>query len=122
MKNEELICIVCPNGCHLQVTINDDKTISVNGNRCPRGEKFAIQEFTDPKRTFSTTVKTVFPQCPVVPVKLSGDIRKDMIFKTMEEINKIVLTTPYKCGDVVCKNILNQKVDIIVTSDIMENL
>lgn len=122
MKNEELICIVCPNSCHLKVTFDENNKMSVSGNKCPRGEKFAIQEFTDPKRTFSTTVKTNFPQCPVVSVKLSGDIRKDMIFKMMDEINKIVLTKPYKCGDVVSKNILDQQVDIIVTSDIMEDL
>lgn len=122
MRKEELVCIVCPNSCHLEVYIDDENRISVKGNKCPRGEKFAIQEFTDPKRTFSTTVKTSFSKCPVIPVKLTGDIRKDMIFKTMDEINKIVLKKPYKCGDVVCKNILDQDVDVVVTSDAMEDL
>lgn len=36
MKN--LTCIVCPNGCHLQVEEADGSYI-VHGNRCPRGKR-----------------------------------------------------------------------------------
>ena len=35
---KELICIMCPKGCHLMV----DENLSVIGNQCPRGIKYAI--------------------------------------------------------------------------------
>ena len=32
---KELICIVCPKGCHLRV--DEDNGYAVTGNGCPRG-------------------------------------------------------------------------------------
>ena len=37
---KEMICIVCPRGCHLKVNDNNE----VSGNFCPRGAKYAIEE------------------------------------------------------------------------------
>ena len=110
---EELICIVCPNGCHLYY---DAKTNKVSGNLCPRGEKFLLQELKEPKRTISTTVKTIFKECPVLPCRVSNDIPKDKIFECMKEINKVVVDHKIKRGDIIIKNILNLGVDVIATS------
>lgn len=54
---KEMTCIVCPMGCQLQLDI-DDATLklSVSGNNCPRGIKYAHEELTNPKRTLTTTV------------------------------------------------------------------
>ena len=35
---EEMICIVCPVGCRLRVNKNEDGSLSVTGNSCPRGD------------------------------------------------------------------------------------
>ena len=88
MKN--LTCIVCPNGCHLQVEEVDGQLI-VHGNRCPRGEAFGKQEMISPMRTITSTVRTVFPDVPVVPVRVSGEIPKDRFFDVMHEINRVRL-------------------------------
>ena len=37
---KEIICIVCPNGCTLNVEKNGEE-ITVTGNKCKRGEEFA---------------------------------------------------------------------------------
>lgn len=34
---------------------------SVSGNRCKRGETYAIDEVTRPMRNLTTIVKTIFP-------------------------------------------------------------
>lgn len=50
MREKELVCIGCPLGCSLKVTIQDDSTMEVTGNTCPRGADYARKELTDPRR------------------------------------------------------------------------
>lgn len=45
----KMTCIVCPNGCELEVEIVDGKCISVSGNLCPKGAQYAAQEVEAPK-------------------------------------------------------------------------
>ena len=116
----KLTCIVCPNGCELDI---DEKTLEVSGNKCPRGKQFAIDELTSPKRTICSSVKTIFKDTPVVSVRVSKDIPKDRIFDVMKEINKVVLNKRLGIGDVVITNVLNLDADVIITSNILkENL
>lgn len=112
-----LTCIVCPNGCELEV---DEKTLEVNGNKCPRGKQFAIDELTNPKRTICSSVKTLFENTPVVPVRVNKDIPKDKIFDVMKEINKVVVDEKLGIGDVVIANVLNLEADVIITSNILK--
>ena len=116
---KELICIVCPNGCALELS-RDGEHITVTGNKCPKGEEFAISEETRPMRTICSTVKTVFPQVPVLPVRVSEEIPKSRIFDVMGEINRVIVTKPIKSGDVVIPDVLGLGVDIIATSGILK--
>ena len=116
---KELICIVCPNGCAMEVSADGD-SIKVSGNKCPKGEKFAIDEETNPMRTICSTVKTSFHQIPVLPVRVSSEIPKNRIFDVMAELSKVLLTEPIGRGDVVIQNVLGLGVDIIATSGILE--
>lgn len=118
---KEMTCIVCPNGCKLEVT-NQNGQIMVQGNQCTRGEKFAITELTNPMRTISSTVATVFPKAPALPVKVSGEIPKGEIFHVMNEIHKVFLTEPVGRGDIIIKNVLNLEVDVIATSSVLEDI
>ncbi len=115
---KEFNCIGCPRGCLLHVEeVNGE--YEVTGNTCIRGHDFAISEMTCPKRTICSSVKTVFPDAPVLPVRVSADIPKDRIFDVMAEINKIMLTERIGRGDVIIPNVLGLEVDIISTSDIL---
>lgn len=109
----ELVCIVCPNGCKL--TIDDD--LNVTGNLCNRGKDFAINEIKDPKRTVTSTCKTVFKDVPVIAVKTDGEVKKDLVKNVIEEINKITIDSRMKIGDVVIKDVLHSGVDIIISSN-----
>lgn len=114
----EMICITCPNGCALQVE-ESEGTIKVTGNKCKRGEAFAVAELTHPMRTICSTVRTIYPEIPVIPVRVSGEIPKEKIFDVMEEINKINVEKRLRRGDVVIPDVLGLGVDVIVTSDIL---
>ena len=113
---QELICIMCPNGCLLKI----DGEI-VTGNKCKRGIEFALNEIKSPKRTLTTTVRTAFDYCPVLPVKLSSSIPKNKIFDCLREIDKIIVTTKVSRGDVILKNIAGLDVDLIATSNKLNN-
>ena len=115
---KEFNCIVCPRGCLLHVEEENGELI-VTGNTCENGKNFAISEMTAPKRTICSAVKTLFPEVPVLPVKVSADIPKDKIFEVMKEINSVVLTQRIGRGDVVIENVIGLGVDVISTSDIL---
>ena len=41
METRELICIGCPMGCSLKVTLENGQVTEVTGNTCPNGDKYA---------------------------------------------------------------------------------
>ena len=111
---KDLICIICPRGCHLII----DENKKVTGNFCPRGEKYALEEIFAPKRTITSTVKVLTSDgYSRVSVKTNRPIKKEKIFDVMKEIDKIVVRTPLHIGDVVIKNVLGEDVDIIITKN-----
>ncbi len=118
---KKLVCIVCPNSCELSIEETSDG-ISVSGNKCKRGIKFATDEMTAPKRTISSVVKTAFKEVPVIPVRVSDEIPKEKIFDVMNEINHVTVKKKLKRGDVVIKNVLSLGVDVIATSDVLQNV
>ena len=68
-ETRELICIACPNGCHLKATIEDGKVKEVEGNTCRKGEKYAEEECINPTRILTTTVKVKNGVLPVASVR-----------------------------------------------------
>ena len=99
---KEFVCIVCPNGCQLQV---DDEG-NVAGAKCERGVRFATEEMTCPKRTVCSTVATIFEDFPVLPVRTSQEIPKEKIGELMEMLNGICV-----------KQRFGTEADLISTSD-----
>jgi CxxC motif-containing protein len=60
--------------------------------------------------------------CNVVPVKSSKPIDKGLWIECSKALSRIHVGPPLKIGDVVCKNILNTRVDIICTKNIERNI
>ena len=116
----ELTCIVCPMGCHLNVEKLEER-YKVEGNTCKRGEKYAVQELTNPTRVITTTVKLENSYLQLLPVKTEDPIPKAMIFEIMKEIDKIIVNAPVKVGDIIVENILDTGVNIVSakTMDVM---
>ena len=113
---KEFVCIVCPRGCTLSVE-KKDGAYEVTGNSCKRGKDFAVSEMTAPMRTICSTVRTVFPDMPAVPVRVSSDIPKSRIFDVMKEIKAVTLDVRPARGDVIIKNVLSLGVDVICTGN-----
>jgi CxxC motif-containing protein len=116
---KELLCIVCPNGCRLQVEGTSD-SLTVTGNKCPRGIDFARAEITNPMRTLTTTVRTNFKGVPVLPVRTAGEIPKGKIRDVMRYLNGITVTKRLAVGDAVAEDVLGLGVNVIATSNLLQ--
>ena len=111
---KKMVCIVCPVGCHLEI----DENHNVSGNRCSRGKTYAVEEYVNPVRMLTTTVKTSHPKHPRLSVKTRGPIPKKMMFSILDELKDIVITHNVKVGDIVLSNVKNTSVDVIATKNI----
>ncbi|MHA1410254.1 MAG: DUF1667 domain-containing protein [Candidatus Odinarchaeia archaeon] len=115
-----ITCIVCPIGC--DITVEYEKTsagllkvIVIEGNQCPKGERFVIKEIENPERTIASSVKVEGGELPLVSVRTDRPIPKNKIFDVMREINKIILKAPVKRNQIIIKNVLGLDANIIAT-------
>ena len=113
---KQLTCIICPIGCRISAEVQNNNYV-FSGNSCKRGEEFAEKELTSPKRTLTTTVRTIFPETPVIPVKTSTEIPKHLISSVMSELAKVLIKDKAGIGATIICNILDTGCDIVVTSD-----
>lgn len=110
---KELICIVCPRGCNLQV-----KDGVVSGHFCKRGITYALDELSNPVRMLTATLAITGGKISRLPVVTSKAINKNMLFAVLEELKKIELKAPITIGTVIVKNILNTGANIVATRTI----
>lgn len=113
---KELICIMCPKGCRLMV----DENLSVTGNQCPRGIKYAINELTNPQRIVTSTVKINSELTNRLPVITSKEVDKNLVFEVVKALDDIQMNPPVYLHDIIVKNVLNTGVDIIATRTILK--
>jgi len=122
---KSLTCIVCPVGCTLDTeadTLQD--TISVTGNRCPRGTDYALEEIRAPKRVVTATVK-LEKNCTCkessvrrLPVKTSSPCLREKIPALLDDIYKIKVSLPVKAGDVIIADWKGEGINIVATRTI----
>ncbi len=113
---KELICIVCPRGCHL--TVDEENNYATTGNACPRGAGYAHAELTAPTRVLTSTVAVAGGVHPRCPVKTIAPIPKQLLPNAMQCINKVRLSAPVQEGQVVVQNLLNTGVDLVACRDL----
>lgn len=110
-----MICIICPKGCSLEAEVGNGE-IKVNGNACPRGEKYALAEINNPTRTVTAVMRVADRENTMVSVKTDAPIPKEKIFELMELIKTKNVTAPIEIGDVICDNIYGTR--LIATKNI----
>ncbi|MGB9614628.1 MAG: DUF1667 domain-containing protein [Fervidobacterium sp.] len=118
MKTEEMVCIMCPLGCRLIVTVQDNGEISVAGNKCPRGIEYAVQEITEPLRVLTTSILVINGEMPLVSVKTTKPVPRKSINEIMSILKTKTVQAPVKSGDVIIPNILGTGADIVATRNV----
>jgi len=110
----EMICIVCPTGCRLEVDEGDGR---VTGNQCARGAAYGLKELRDPTRVLTSTVRVRCAFHPRLPVKTDRDIPKALLFEVMRALDGVTAEAPVKLGDVLLSKVCGTEANIVATRD-----
>lgn len=122
MEKKSLICIGCPMGCMLSVTLENGEVTEVTGNTCKRGDIYARKEVTNPTRIVTSTVKVSNGTLAMVSVKTKTDIPKGKIFDCVKALKTVCVKAPVHIGDVILENVADTGVDIIATKNVEKAL
>ena len=114
---KNFICINCPVGCNITVTLDDGKIADIKGNSCAKGLAYVTKEIESPARLVTSTVKVVGGTMNLVPVRTREEIPKDKIMECMAKINQIILSAPVKMGDVIIENVCDTGIDVVATAE-----
>lgn len=111
---KELICIVCPKGCHLHV--DEENGYAVTGNACPRGAAYGRTELVNPTRVLTSTVCVEGALHRRCPVKTNGAIPKGKMMDVMHALDGVCLQAPVSLGQIVLADVCGTGVDIVTSS------
>ena len=103
---KQLTCILCPRGCPLIIA----EDLTVTGNFCPRGEKYAIEESTNPVRTVTATVRVANRKDTMLSVKTEAPVPKEKMMDVMALLRSMTVTAPISIGEVIVADILGTKI------------
>lgn len=118
MEKVNLICIGCPLGCPLTVEMEGKQVLSVSGNTCKNGDKYARKELTNPTRIVTSTVQVEGGQLNVVSVKTASDIPKGKIFDTVSALKTLKVQAPVTIGQVVLEDVAGTGIAVIATKNV----
>ena len=112
---QSITCINCPVGCRMTVTLSEQGDfLSVTGNTCPRGAKYAQQECTLPERMITAVIPVAGCETPL-SVKTASPVPKKLIYDIMNELSSVQISAPVAIGQVILPDVLHTGVDIIAT-------
>ena len=111
----ELICISCPMGCPLKITLDGDSVTDVQGAICKKGVIYAQLECTNPVRMVTSTVTLRESSLRRLPIKTERPIPKDKIAECVRALKGVEVSAPVAIGDIIVKNICGTGVDMVAT-------
>ena len=117
---KQITCIVCPIGCKIFIKTDGKHFEISNGNKCVKGIDYAKSEALDPRRMLTSSVLVSNGEWPLVSVKSSKPVPKNKIFQVLKEIKKKKVEAPIKIGEIILKNVVNTKINIIATKTIIK--
>ena len=113
-----LLCIVCPEGCEMDIGEEDGDLVFPRGI-CRRGQEYARQEIYNPCRVLTTTVPIRNGEIAMLPVRSSQAIPTAKLIQAMQQIAHIEEKAPVKIGDAICRDIANTGVSLIACRTIL---
>jgi len=110
-----LTCIGCPMGCPLELIIVAGEIMEITGNECKRGEDYARQEYSDPRRMVSTTVACISGLWPRLPVKTIEAVPKDKVIAVVRALHTLEIEAPVQMDQVILDNVAETGITVIAT-------
>lgn len=116
---EKIICVGCPMGCRVTLTISNREVMAVDGNKCKQGEKYVLEEYHNPVRILTTTLLTQGSSQRLLPVRTAKPIPKAKMMSAVRILAKVRVKPPIKIGEVVAAKPSGIEVDVMATADLL---
>ena len=111
---KEIICTVCPIGCHILAEGTKEENTSNEGYTCNRGKEYGTREFLHPVRILTSTVK-VDGEDRLVPVRSDRPIPKELLMDCMAVIRRTVVKAPVSTYDIIIPDVCGCGANIVAT-------
>lgn len=109
-------CKICPMHCDLTVEIDEeDNSYKVSGNKCPQGEKYALQEKKEPSRILFSRVLLDDGPMSRLHVKTDAVIHSHLRNQCIDIIEKTRVKAPVSKGEILIEDILGTGVNVVST-------
>ncbi len=118
MDTRIFTCIECPVGCRLKADIENCKVVKVAGNKCPKGEKYAVAEVEDPTRVLTSAVLAEGLPVRMVPVRTDRPVPKEKMLEIMGEIKKMRIRKGVRSGEIIAADLMGTGANLIVTREV----
>lgn len=116
---QQLICIVCPLGCRVRLTIdNKGNIVEATGNECKKGKEYAENECVNPVRVLVGTMSTEGSKHRTLPVRTNNPIPKGKLLEAYRSLAGVKVKPPIKVGQVIVSNIFDTEADVIATGEL----
>lgn len=115
MEEKELVCVNCPKGCRIRVTLQDGQVTHIEGYSCDKGRSYAAQETVRPMRVLTSTVKIEHAPLRVLPVITNKEIPLDLCPQAMEVIRGLVVEAPVVMDQVLIRNFLDTGANLVAS-------
>ncbi len=117
--NKEIVCIICPNGCRMNVIIDEkNKVEKVENALCTNGRTYAQKEVQCPERSLTSTVKVIGGKLPLVSVRSERPIPKDKLMEAAAELRRLELIAPVEFHQIISDNLAGTGVKVISTKQV----
>jgi CxxC motif-containing protein len=115
-KQQDIICIMCPMGCLMTVTTDDDdNATAVANNLCKEGKAYAAAECRFPGRVLTTTVLTEGSPRRLLPARTDRPIPKGRLLEAVRYLSGLRVKSPVEVGQVIAADVLGTGVNLIAT-------
>jgi CxxC motif-containing protein len=114
-ETRQFLCVSCPVGCLLKVTVVGTEVLKVEDNGCPLGVKYAGSEVANPVRTFTSTVRIKDGSLPVCPVRSRAPLPLSKVFSVAGGVAKLTANAPVVIGQVLIEDVCGTGIDIIAS-------
>jgi CxxC motif-containing protein len=121
MVEEKIVCIGCPLGCRATLRIDRrGDVVKITGHKCKEGRQYVLEEYRNPVRILTATIRTEKSPRPLLPVRTNRPILKLKLKEATLALARLKAKPPVKMGEVILPNLLDSGIDVVATDDLFE--
>lgn len=112
-QTHKVICVRCPKGCRLKVTVSKGENMEVEGYGCALGKEYGKEEVQNPQRIVPTTVRIYKARYPRLPVRTEESVPRGKIKEVIAAVKGVTVQAPVKKKATIIENVAGTGVAII---------